>query len=131
MNPTQLARWLALGAGALDGAMGGSLLVGPTFTLQAMGLSVPGAEALLFVRFVGVFVAAVGASYLWALWRPVERLRVVLGATILFRVATGAYTGAAVLLGALPRAWGQVTLVDFALIAAQAWLLAKGAGRDD
>ena len=131
MNPTQLARWLALGAGALDGAMGGSLLVGPTFTLQAMGLPVPGAEARLFGRFVGVFVAAVGASYLWALWRPVERLRVVLGATILFRVATGAHTGAAVLLGALPRAWGRVTLADSALIAAQAWLLAKGAGRDD
>jgi hypothetical protein len=131
MNPNQLARWLALGAGALDGAMGGSLLVGPAFTLQAMGLPVPGAEALLFVRFVGVFVATVGASYLWALWRPVERLRVVLGATILFRLATDAYTGATVLLGALPRAWSQVTLADSALIAAQAWLLAKGAGRDD
>ena len=131
MNPTQLARWLALGAGALDGAMGGSLLVGPAFTLQAMGLRVPGAEALLFVRFVGVLVAAVGASYLWAWWRPVERLRVVLGVTILFRLATGAYTGVAVLLGALPRAWGQVTFADSALIAAQTWLLAKGAGRDD
>jgi len=131
MNPNQLARWLALGAGALDGAMGGGLLMGPAFTLQAMGLPVPGAEALLFVRFVGVFVAAVGATYLWAWWRPVERLRVVLGATIFFRVATGSYTGAAVLLGALPRAWGQVTLADSALIAAQAWLLAKGAGRND
>jgi len=131
MNPTKLARWLALGAGALDCAVGGSLLAGPAFTLWAMRVSVPGAEALLFVRFVGVLVAAVGASYLWALWRPVERLRVVLGATILFRLATGSYTGAAVLLGALSPAWGQVALVDFALIAAQAWLLAKGAGRDD
>jgi hypothetical protein len=131
MNPTQLARWLALGAGTLDGAMGGCLLVGPTFTLRAIGLGVPGAEALLFVRFVGALVAAVGASYLWAWWRPVERLRVVLGVTILFRLATGAYTGAAVLLGALPRAWGQITLADSALIAAQTWLLAKGAGRDD
>ena len=131
MNPTQLARWLALGAGALDCAMGGSLLLGPAITLRAMGLDVPGAEALLFVRFVGVCVAAVGATYLWALWRPVERLRVVLGATIFFRLATGSYTGAAVLLGALPGAWCQVTFADFALIAAQAWLLAKGAGRND
>jgi hypothetical protein len=131
MNPTQLARWLALGAGALDGTMGVSLVVGPAVTLRTLGISVPGAEALLFVRFVGVLVAAVGASYLWAWWRPVERLRVVLGATIFFRVATGSYTGAAVLLGALPRAWGQIALADSALIVAQAWLLAKGAGRDD
>ena len=131
MNSTQLARWLALGAGALDGAMGASLVVEPAVTLRTMGISVPGAEALLFVRFVGVLVAAVGASYLWAWWRPVERLRVVLGATIFFRVATGSYTGVAVLLGSLPRAWGQVALADSALIAAQAWLLAKGAGRDD
>ena len=131
MNPTQLARWLALGAGVLDSTMGGCLLVGPAFTLRVLGISVPGAEALSFVRFVGVLVAAVGASYLWALWRPVERLRVVLGATILFRLATGSYIGAAVLLGALPGAWLQVALADCALIAAQAWLLAKGAGRDD
>jgi hypothetical protein len=131
MNPTKLARWLALGAGVLDCAAGGSLLAGPAVTLRVLGLGEPGAEALLFVRFVGVLVAALGVSYLWALWRPVERLRVVLGATIFFRLATGSYTGAAVLLGALPGAWCQVTFADFALVAAQAWLLAKGAGRND
>ncbi len=131
MNPTKLARWLALGAGVLDCAAGGSLLAGPAITMRVLRLGVPGAEALVFVRFVGVLVAALGASYLWAWWRPVERLRVVLGATIFFRLATGSYTGAAVLLEALPGAWCQVTFADFALIAAQAWLLAKGAGRDD
>ena len=130
MHPTHLARWFALGAGALDCTMGASLLVGPALTLRVMGANVPGAEALLYVRLVGVLVAAVGASYLWALWRPVERLRVVLGATIIFRVGTGSYTAAAVLLGAWSGAWLQVTLADFALVAAQVWLLAKGAGRD-
>jgi hypothetical protein len=130
MHPTYLARWLALGAGALDCTMGTSLVVVPALTLRVMGANVPGAEALLYVRLVGVLVAAVGASYLWALWRPVERLRVVLGATILFRVGTGSYVAVAVLLGAWSGAWLQVTLADFALVAAQAWLLAKGAGRD-
>ena len=89
----------------------------------------PGEEALPYVRFVGAFVAAVGASYLWALHRPEERLRVVLDLTRLFRLASGGYALAGVCAGWLSPVWLVVTLADAFLIAAQTWLLGKGVGR--
>ena len=130
MTPSRMAFWLALGTGALDFGTGLGLVAAPAWTLLLMGVPVPSGEALLFVRFVGAFVWAVGASYLWATMEPATRLRTVLGATIWFRVAAGAFTGAAVSHGNLAPGWLAVTATDWALVAAQLWLLAKGAGRD-
>ena len=128
---TILARWLAWGAGAMDFGTGVALVSAPAWTLARMGVAAPGAEAWVFVRFVGAFVGAVGAIYLWAAQRPGERLRVVLGATMWLRGAAGAFVFGAVVAGALARGWWSVTATDGGLVLAQAWLLAKGAGRDD
>lgn len=130
LNPTWCARRLALLAGGLDFCSGLGFVALPAAVLPAMGLPVPGAEALAFVRFVGAFVAAVGASYLWALCRPGERLRVVLGATVWFRLAVGSYSLVAVGTGWLTAGWLTVTAADYGLVIAQLWLLAKGAERD-
>ena len=129
-SPTWLARRLALLAGALDFGSGLGLVALPAAMLPLMGLPVPGEEALTFVRFVGAFVAAVGACYLWALRRPGERLRVVLGATLWFRLAAGSYVLGAVLRGSLDASWLTVTAADYGLIVAQLWLLARGAERE-
>lgn len=124
------ARGLAVAAGGLDFATGLGLVSVPAFTLARMGAPIPGGEALLYVRFVGVFVAAVGASYLGALaLGGAARLRNVFGFTLPFRIGAGTFTGLAVALGALAPAWLAVTATDFALAGAQGWLLAKGMGR--
>lgn len=130
ITPTWCARRLALLAGCLDSGSGLGLVVLPATVLPTMGLPVPGAEALAFVRFVGAFVAAVGASYLWALCRPGDRLRVVLGATVWFRLAVGTYSLVAVGTGWLAAGWLTVTAADYGLVIAQLWLLAKGAECD-
>lgn len=138
MNPaaaTNAARWLALGAGSLDAATGAGLVLAPASVLPLMLVPVPGAEALVFVRFTGVFVGAVGASCLWGLldWRRSGSpafLRGVLRVTILFRLAAGAFTAAAVARGWLGAAWLSVTATDWTLAALQGWLLAKGACRE-
>lgn len=131
MKATRLAVWLAWGAGGMDLATGIGLVAAPAWTLARMGVAVPGAEALGFVRFVGAFVGAVGATYLWATVRPRERLRVVFGATMWLRGAAGTFTGVAVATGMMERGWGAVTATDWSLVIVQAWLLAKGAGRDE
>lgn len=129
MKPEKIARYLALAAGLMDLSTGLGLVLLPALTLKLMLVAVPGPEALVFVRFVGAFVAAVGASYLWALNCPVERLRPVLGATMLFRLSAGSYTLVAVCLGTLSPAWLTVTAADFSLVALQSWLLSRGVGR--
>ncbi len=131
MNATRVGVWVAIGAGAMDLGTGLGLVTAPGWTLARMGVPVPGAEALLYVRFVGAFVAAVGACYLWAARRPRGRLRVAFGLTMWLRGAAGSFSAGAVLAGALAIGWLAVALTDGALVIVQAVLLAKGAGREE
>ena len=125
------ARALALAAGAMDLATGLGLTFAPAWTLARMGVAGPGAEALVFLRWVGAFVGAVGASYLVALARGgAGTLRETLATTLLFRLAAGGYCAAAVLGGTLAPRWIVVAFTDLGLAAVQAWLLRRG-GRDD
>lgn len=127
------ARFLALGAGTMDLATGAGLVIAPAWTLARMGVDAPGAEALVFLRWVGAFVGAVGASYLVALARGGDGrpLREVFVTTLLFRLAAGGYCAAAVATGALGPRWLVVAAIDLGLAAAQAWLLRRGGGNDD
>ena len=125
MTTTAFARRLALLAGSLDLCTGLGLVAVPWFTLHAMLVPTPPEGAWIYVRFIGAFVATVGASYLCALTRPVERLRVVFGVTLLFRLAIGTFTAVAISAGALPLPWLTVSVTDLGLVALQAWLLAS------
>ncbi len=126
MNHLRLARRLALVAGLLDFSTGLGLALLPTKILPLMLAPIPGDEALIYLRFVGTFVAAVGASYLWALLRgDVARLRGVFEFTLLFRFATGLFAAIAITRGWLAPTWTSVPVVDFALIGLQLWLLPK------
>ena len=126
----QLAVWLALGAGGLDFCTGLGLVFVPTFALKLMGAAPLGAEAIVYLRWIGAFVGAVGFSYLWSLWRrDVALLRAALELTIWFRLAAGSYSAWAVVTGALPLIWVSVPATDFALAAVQVWLLKRGVFR--
>jgi len=131
MNATRLARWLLLGAGAMDFATGLGLVFAPAIALALMGVTVPAGEALVFLHWVGAFVAAVGATCLWGALQWRRLLRPVLEATVFFRFAAGAFSAAAVARGWLAPAWVSVPATDLVLVALQVWLLARGAGRHD
>lgn len=127
-----MAKALAATAGAMDFSTGVGLVALPGLTLACMGVATPGAEALVFLRWVGAFVGAVGASCLLALGRGgAGRLRGVFETTLVFRVAAGGYCGVAVAFGALETRWLAVTATDLALAAAQAWLLRRGGWGDE
>jgi hypothetical protein len=122
----RLAGWLALGAGALDFSTGLGLAFAPERALPLLGVPVPGAEALIWLRWVGAFVWAVGASYLLALvLGGAMRLRAVLESTLPFRLATGIFGTVALTQGWLAPAWAGVPLADFGLFTAQLWLLRR------
>ncbi|MFH1496258.1 MAG: hypothetical protein ABII82_00395 [Verrucomicrobiota bacterium] len=116
-------------AGAMDFGTGAALVAVPVLALRLMGLEVPGAEALVFLRWVGAFVGAVGASYLVAAWHgSEERLRAVFTLTMIFRLAAGGYSAVAILSGWLGWGWGWVSVpvTDLTLVAVQWWVLRKG-----
>lgn len=126
------ARGLAWVAGGMDAATGLGLVAVPGLTLAAMQVAAPGAEALVYLRWVGAFVGAVGASYLVALARGgAERLREVFSLTLLFRAAAGGYCASAVFSGTLEPRWITVVLTDGALVVAQVWLLQRKGWSDE
>lgn len=125
----RLAWWLALGAGAADFCSGLGLALVPANVLPLMGVPVPGAEALLWLRWVGAFVWAVGASYLLALLLGGEaRLRTLLELTIPFRFSAAVFSTVAIAGGWLSLGWASVPTVDFALVIIQVWLLRRWQG---
>lgn len=128
---TWLARRLALGAGAMDFCTGLGLVFAPGLVLSLMGVDRPSGDGLVFLRWTGAFVGAVGASYLLALARGGEaRLWGVLEFTIPFRLAAGVFSVAAIGLGWLGFVWVSVPVTDLVLVGAQVWLLRKR-GRGD
>lgn len=134
MNQTklnQLAVWTALGAGGLDFCTGLGLVAAPALMLRMMGMNEIFGD-LVYLRFVGAFVWAVGFSYLWA-WRrrqltgDATLLRATLEITIIFRLAAGSFGAWAIMRGWLMPAWVSVPVTDFLLAAVQGWLLSRGA----
>jgi hypothetical protein len=129
------ARLLAALAGGLDFLSGCTLMLKPVWALRLMLLPVPGAEGLVYVRFVGVFVATIGLSYLLALagawWSTVRHkeesvvrgLRALFGFTLPFRLTVGTFCLVGVVQGWLPFMWIMVTVADYVLIVLQLWLL--------
>lgn len=126
MSTAKIARLLALIAGSLDFCTGLGLAFFPEQTLPLMRVGIPQATALVYLRFVGAFVGAVGACYLWALLRGgLERLRTTLELTILFRLSAGTFSAIAIWLSWLSFAWASVPATDFALAVLQFWLISK------
>lgn len=119
-------RWVrvvALGAGWMDTLTGTGLVIFPAATLRAMQVMPPAQEALEFVRFVGVFVGAVGLCYLAGLQGgDRSRLRLVLSLTRIFRLGAGLFTGAMVLAG-WPPSWLAITVTDLGLVVLQTVIL--------
>ena len=129
MNPTrwnQTARAVTLLAGLMDTLTGLGLLIAPALTLRAMLAPMPGSEALIYVRFIGAFVFAVGAVYLLA-WRRGEAgtFKSVFQFMIPVVATIGLFTGGAVLAGGLSPAWLSVTFTDLLLAGLQVWLLQR------
>lgn len=134
MNATSSPRWVRLYAalvGAMDFSTGLALIAAPALTLRLMGAVVPGGEALALVRLVGVFVGAVGASYLVALRGAETTLRAVLGFTLLVRASVGTFAGIAVAIGLFDRGWLMVAVTDLACAGVQGWILGRGKRSDD
>lgn len=131
-------RWQRLAIQALgvgDLATGALLAASPQRVEALLGLASSDPAADVFVRWLGVFVAAVGAAYLLP-WRVAdgaarrERVRGALEWTALARLAVAAFVGVSVMAAALPEGWCFVGVYDALAASGQLALLASWARRD-
>ena len=129
MNRHRFVLLYSFGAGLGDALTGVLLLAAPAATLQLMHVPVPAGE-LIWLRWMGVFVGAVGLSYLlpWRLPAPARlaELTVVWRFTAVVRGAVAVFVIGALLAAALPRAWLTVGLWDGLLAGLQVALLRAG-----
>lgn len=126
------ALWLLVAAGLSDLGTGLALIAAPGLVLALLGIAgpSPAVGGAAYLRFVGAFVAGVGACYLYPFLpglapRP-GRLAVVAEVTALVRGGIALFLVGAALAGALPASWLLVAGFDAALAAAQVWMLRRG-----
>ena len=126
------ATYLSLAAGAADTTTGVLLAVAPAAALGWFGIAVPGGDgAAILMRWIGVFVAGVGASYLWALATAgsatrAQRLTGVWGATTIVRSGVALFCAVAVATRQLEPVWLIVGGADAVIAGMQAWGWRRG-----
>ncbi len=121
---------MVIGAGEL--ATGAHLLASPATVEAGLGLAPSPAAATIFLRWIGVFVSAVGLAYLapWLASRADERalrLRFALETTAAVRLFVAFFVVSAVAAGGLAAGWIGVGAYDGLLGIGQILLLARGA----
>lgn len=128
-----IVRTLCIAAGASDTGTGALLVVVPGFMLGVLGIPLP--TETVYLRFVGVFVGAVGLAYLYPLLlrdRDARRARLIaaLEWTAGVRLAVAGFVAVSVVVGALAEAWLLVGFFDAGVALAQFGLLGWGLGAD-
>lgn len=106
-------QWWNAGVGAMDACTGLLLLFVPALTLRLMGLQPVGAEARIFLSWMGAFVFGVGASYFFA-WRvrSPEEGEMIWKMTALVRAVIAVFVIAQVSRGTLEPWWLSVAATD-------------------
>lgn len=130
MNRILFAKLWSFTVGLMDACTGILLIISPAHTLRLMSVPPVHPEALVFLSWMGVFIAGVGMSYLLVLRgnREAETVWVFTG---LVRSLVAIFLTVKIATGALPAAWAMVAATDavvatgqFVLIRAGCW---KGA----
>lgn len=127
-------RLFLLVAGAGDTLTGILLVALPAKTLALMGVSAPPPTDTVFLRFIGVFVAAVGWLYIHPFLTGSagtrdRRLRFTVEATTIVRTAVALFVGACLVEGLLPLPWISVALTDGLIAGIQIAILRRSRSR--
>lgn len=106
-------------AGAMDTATGLLLVISPKWTLSLLGIVEPEPAALVYLGWIGVFVACTGLSYALCL-RGAAAAETVWTFTAVVRCGVALFLIRKLATGELPAAWLTVAIVD-AMVAMVQW----------
>jgi hypothetical protein len=125
MNKQQFVIWWSAAVGAMDAVTGLLLVVAPALVLKLLGIPLPSLDALVFLSWMGVFVAGVGLSYGLVL---IDRKSgpTVWMITALVRVLVGVFVSWRIMDGSLVPLWAAVALTDLIVASGQLALLRAG-----
>jgi hypothetical protein len=125
----RLALFWSLAVGAMDSLTGLLLIFSPALVLRLLGIAELPAETLVFLSWIGVFVAATGLSY-GLTWRGASAAEAVWTFSALVRFSVAAFLVVKIASGSLPVAWAMVAAADAAVATVQGIGLAAGCWKD-
>ncbi len=111
MNRVTFLRLWSIGVGGMDAMTGGLLIVAPALVLKLLGIATPSPDALVFLSWMGVFIASVGLSYGMALGKR-ARGETVWAFTAMVRLLVALFLTVKILDGTLVAAWAIVGASD-------------------
>jgi hypothetical protein len=131
MKRNGLLKWWSAGVGAMDALTGLGLMFVPVWVLACLRIEAPSAEAIVFLRWIGAFVCAVGLSYGLALfgrkgWGEASWIM-----TSLARLMVALFLTVQMLRGELEPAWSVVALSDAAVAFVQLTVLWRGGWKEE
>jgi hypothetical protein len=98
MNRKSLVRFWSIAVGGMDAVTGLLLVFVPGFVISLLRIPAPSGDGLVFLSWVGVFVAGVGFSYGFALrggkeaatvWKFTAMIRLFVGTFLIWKIASG------------------------------------------
>ena len=122
MNKRQIILGWSAAVGLMDALTGVLLVVAPAWVVRLLGMEPPGGEALVYLAWIGVFVGAVGLSYV-RVWLDGQGGRTVWWFTAWVRGLVGLFVWVRIAAGDLAVMWAVVAVADWSVAAVQVWVL--------
>lgn len=111
MNRIKFLKLWSVAVGSMDAVTGLLLIFVPALVLKLLGIDPPSADALVFLSWMGVFIAGVGLSYGMALGKR-SRGETVWAFTAMIRILVAIFLTVRILDGTLAVNWGLVGICD-------------------
>ena len=111
MNRVLFLKTWSVAVGAMDALTGLLLILLPELVLKLLGIAPPPPHALIYLSWIGVFVAGTGLSYAMALGRK-SRAETVWAFTAMVRILVSVFLTGHLLDGSLSPNWGIVAGCD-------------------
>ncbi|MES2475329.1 MAG: hypothetical protein V4640_06090 [Verrucomicrobiota bacterium] len=111
MNRLKFLKFWSVAVGSMDAVTGLLLIFVPALVLKLLGIEPPSSDALVFLSWMGVFIAGVGLSYGMALGNR-SRGETVWAFTAMIRILVAVFLTIRILDGTLAVNWGLVGVCD-------------------
>ncbi len=130
MDKTLFLKLWTAAVGAMDALTGLLLIFAPGLVLRLLGIDAPSDGSLVFLSWIGVFVAAVGLSYAFAFVRNRGWGEAVWLFTGLVRIMVCVFLVTRITMEDMDRAWIVVAVSDGVVAAVQFAVVRKGWWRE-
>ncbi|RYD45570.1 MAG: hypothetical protein EOP85_08915 [Verrucomicrobiaceae bacterium] len=125
MNRIKFLKLWSVSVGSMDAVTGLLLVFSPALVLKLLGMAPPSADALVFLSWMGVFIAGVGLSYAMAFGRR-SRGETVWAFTAMIRILVAVFLTVKILGGTMAANWALVGGCDGIVGVLQVVLLRLG-----